>query len=331
MFRFLIHVRRCFAHSACAVAFIAAADLDARAAPRIAAPETTSKFGWRDSAETVTNRFALRNDGDTPLYISDVRVSCGCSRAEPARRELAPGERTTLAVRTALRGLHGAVRKSVTVVSNDPDTPYLTLWIEGEARAAVCLEPDGVSFGRINPHDPPPPLSVRLAGYATNATIAAVTCDPPLFPITVAPDARAFTVHPPAARVPGAQRALAQVALSDPNLSGLGIHLYAWVDDLIRVVPVSLAFSPGPTPAGLRLVVVRPGTVRRFLIKQAALEYGTGDVSFLPRPDGSYHVRLDRVVPDSLATNAALVIQTDLPEHPEWRVPLRVEGHRPAP
>ncbi len=316
-----------FAASFCAVACLWAGP--AGAAPRITTPQATYAFGWRDSAATVTNRFTLRNAGDAPLLLTDIRLSCGCSRAEPERRVLGPGEETALEVQTALSGLNGPLRKSATVTSNDPDTPYLTLWIEGEARAAVCLEPPSVSFGRVHPREPPTPVTVLLAGYLTNVTITAAISDNPVFAVSVEPGGRTLALAPPCMNAPGAQRGQVRVTLSDPAQPALALHLYAWLDDVLRVVPSALAFRPGGEPASTRLVIVRPGTAKRFRITGAVIEGGTGQADALARPDGSYQVAVQRVIPDTLATNATLLIRTDLPERPEWRVPLRREGHAP--
>ena len=292
------------------------------------APQSAFDFGWRDSAETVTNRFVLRNAGDVPLYLTDIRTSCGCTRAEPERRALAPGEETELEVRTALRGLNGRIRKSVTVTSNDPNTPHLSLWVEGDARAAVSLEPPSVSFGRIDPRHPPVAETVRLTGYLTNVTIQAATSDTSAFTVTRAPDGRALTVAPILSSEPGVRRGLAHVTLSDPSQPTLALQLYAWVDDLIRIAPPALAFRPSAEPATLRLIVVRPGTAKRFRVTAAVVEGGSGATRIIARPDGNYQIALEGVIPNSLATNAALVLQTDLAEHPDWRVPLRLEGLR---
>ena len=303
----------------------------AEAAPCIAAPQTTFSFGWRDAEETVTNRFILLNTGDAPLLLTDIRISCGCTHAEPERRQLQPGERTTLEMRLALHGLQGAQRKSVTVISNDPATPSLTFWIEGEARAAVCLEPPSVSFGRVQPQDPPVPSTVLLTGYRTNVTITAATSDNPVFAVSVVPGGRALSLAPPRLNAPGAQRGQVRVTLSDPAQPALSLHLYAWLDDVLRVVPAALAFRPGGEPASTRLVIVRPGTAKRFRITGAVIEGGTGHAEALARPDGSCQIAVQQVIPDTLATNATLLIRTDLPERPEWRVPMRREGHAAPP
>ncbi len=324
----LYHRRRSFARPAALLLGLSAGA--SLATPHIKAPEATCRFGWRDAAETVTNRFVIRNTGDAPLALGVIRTSCGCTRAAPDRRLLPPGEETTLEVRLDLQGLNGPQRKSVSVLSNDPDTPNLTLWIEGEARSAVCLEPSSVSFGRIDRHSPSPPVTVRLAGYATNVTVAAALSDDPAFPVEIAPDGRALTLTPPQVLSPGTRRTLVRVTLSDPARPALLLSLHAWADDILRVAPSALTFAPGAETASIRLVVVRPGTAGKFQITRVGIEGGTGTANALRRPDGSYHIKVAGVIPDTLTTNAALVIGTDLPSRPEWRLPLRREAW-PAP
>lgn len=301
------------------------------AAPRIVASPAIIRFGERDAAEVVSNRFVLSNAGDAPLIIGAVRTSCGCTRAEPECRLLQPGEETGLDVRLALRGLQGLQRKSLTVESNDPDTPNLTLWLEGESRSAVLLEPPSYSFGRVDTREPPPPATIRLSGYATNVTIAAASSDNPAFPVAVAPDGRTLTLASPRLTTPGACRGRVRVTLSDPARPALELQLYAWRSGALRVAPETLVFQPGSSPATTRLVIVRPGAAPRFKVTQVDIDGGSGHAEASARPDGSYQVRVEQVIPDSLATNAAVVIRTNLPECPEWRVPLRREGLPPAP
>ena len=314
--------------AAALAAALSAASSACLGGPRIEASLAVFDFGWRDASATVTNRFILRNSGDEILLLTDIRTSCGCSKAEPKRRALAPGEETALEVRTALRGLNGRIRKSVTVTSNDPGISHLSLWVEGEARAAVCLDPPSVSFGRIDPNHPPAAEPVRLAGYLTNVTIRAATSDTPAFTVTCAPGGRALTVVPALPAEPGARHGLAHVTLSDPAQPTLALQLYAWIDDLLRITPAALAFRPSAQAATMRLIIVRRGTAKRFNVTAAVVEGGTGATRIMARPDGNCQIALEGVIPDALATNAALVIRTDLAEHPEWRVPLRLEGLR---
>lgn len=299
----------------------------AAAAPHLEAPLATHDFGWRDAAETVTNRFILRNTGDADLHLTAIKTACGCTRAEPAARVIAPGAETVLEVHLALRGLQGQQRKSVSVLSNDPAVPNLTLWMQGEARAAVCLEPPAFSFGRILPAEPPAAATVRLGGYLTATIMTQAVSDNPAFPVSLGTDGRSLLLGPPVLPLPGAHRATVTVTLSCADRGTLSLPVYAWLDDLLRIHPAVLAYrvsQPEETSVS-RIVLVRRGAAPRFHVTAVHLEGVCGEASFLTRPDGTVHVRVPPVQTDTITPHAALVIVTDLPDRPEWRVPIRIQ------
>ncbi len=296
-------------------------------APRLEVPIATYNFGWRDAEETVTNCFVLRNTGDADLHLTDIRTSCGCTQAKPSDRVIAPGRETVLEVHLALRGLQGRQRKSVSVLSNDPEVPSITLWMQGEARAAFCLEPPAYSFGRIHPKEPPAPATIRLGGYAATVTVTRAVSDNPSFPVSVNPDGRSLTLGPPALTAPGAHRAKVAVTLSSAEKGELSLPVYAWLEDLLRIHPSVLSFHSGaaadsPLP---RIVIVRRGTAPVFHVTGVRVAGAAGKASFQMRPDGSVHIRVDHVEAATAGPDAALVIATDLPDHPEWRVPIRTQ------
>lgn len=290
-------------------------------------PLTTYDFGWRDAAETVTNRFVLRNTGTADLHLRSIQTSCGCTRAEPTSRVIAPGAETILEVHLALRGLQGQQRKAVSVLSNDPKTPNLTLWIQGEARAAVCLEPSAFSFGRLPPDTPSATAMIRLGGYLTTATITNAVSDNPAFPVSLGADGRSLLLAPPTLSTPGAHRATITVTLSCADRAPLSLPVYAWMEDLLRIHPPVLTYRANQKTAALapRTVIVKRGTAPQFQITAVRVEGASGEASFETRPDGTVHVQVPAIGTNTVTPGAALVIVTDLPERPEWRVPIRVQ------
>jgi len=295
-------------------------------APRLEVPLTTYDFGWRDATETVTNRFVLRNTGKADLHLKSIQTSCGCARAEPASRVIAPGAETVLEVLLALRGLQGQQRKSVSVLSNDPETPNLTLWMQGEARAAVCLEPPAFSFGHLLPDTPPATVTVRLDGYLTTATMTNAVSDNPAFPVSLSADGRSLLLEPPTLSVPGAHRATITVTLSCADRAPLSLPVYAWLEDLLRIYPAVLTCRADQTAAHApRIVIVKRGTVPRFQVTAVRVEGARGEASFKTHHDGTVHVHVPAIWPDTITPEAALVIVTDLPDRPEWRVPIRIQ------
>jgi len=61
--------------------------------------------------------FAYTNTGKTPLLLSRVRSSCGCTIPKWSRMPLNPGESDTIKVRYDTKRL-GSFHKSITVLSN---------------------------------------------------------------------------------------------------------------------------------------------------------------------------------------------------------------------
>lgn len=89
-------------------------------------------FGTVPNTGPVSQAFEVRNAGQGLLRIDGVSTSCGCTTAEIARDELAPGESTELTVTydpLAHDGALGEFLRLVYVRSDDPQTPEATLTI----------------------------------------------------------------------------------------------------------------------------------------------------------------------------------------------------------
>jgi hypothetical protein len=278
-------------------------------------------------AETVTNRLCC-GTWRANLHLTEIRTSSDASMPNPAARDSAGGE-TSLDVHLSLRGLQGHQRKSVSVLSNDPHTPNLTLWIEGEARAAVGLEPPACSFGRVNPHEPPAPITVRLAGYETAITVTEAASDHPAFSVAVHTDGRSLTVQPPVLTDPGVYRGRVTVTLSTPQRGPLVLPVSAGSTTCCAFIPppwytVQSKGVPRLYASGHRA----QRTALRFRVTGVRLEGARGNATFQTRPDGSVHIRVQGVESAPFAPDAALIIDTDLSEKSAWRVPLKRETTR---
>jgi len=102
------------------------------AAPRIACPNATCDFGALSVTQSVRQAFIIRNDGDEPLLITNIRGCCGAStRLET--NSIAPGTQTTFDVSLSLRGRLGNQHKSLYLESNDPKEPLLQVRFIGRA------------------------------------------------------------------------------------------------------------------------------------------------------------------------------------------------------
>lgn len=63
-------------------------------APKIVIQESRWNFGEIYQRQTVWHTFVIRNEGDEPLIISDVKSSCpSCTGAMVGKKVIQPGER----------------------------------------------------------------------------------------------------------------------------------------------------------------------------------------------------------------------------------------------
>ena len=134
-----------------AASAVAAALCAAAPAPRIVCPEPDYDFGALDNSATVEHDYPIRNEGPVTLEITSVRASCGCTVATASNRLVPPGGETSVHATFALKGRLGFQQKSITVESNDPDTPALVLQLRGTAVQSLRATPSSVFFGRISP------------------------------------------------------------------------------------------------------------------------------------------------------------------------------------
>lgn len=89
--------------------------------PKAGAQITEHNFGDIKQGDVVSYDFNITNNGGDVLKIIDVRASCGCTAAQPDKKELKPGESTTIKVTFNSKGRKGAQVKTVRVITNDPE------------------------------------------------------------------------------------------------------------------------------------------------------------------------------------------------------------------
>ncbi len=84
--------------------------------------ETTFDFGKIKEGEKVTHKFAFKNIGTTPLIVSKVNPSCGCTTPDWTKTPVQPNEMGFVEVQFDSQGRPGQATKSVTVVANTDPT-----------------------------------------------------------------------------------------------------------------------------------------------------------------------------------------------------------------
>lgn len=99
--------------------------------PRISVQLIEHNFGDIIQGQVAAHSFKLSNVGGDILKINEVRPTCGCTAAQPEKKELAPGESTTIKVEFNSAGRLGYQEKYILVKSNDPQNAELRLVLKG--------------------------------------------------------------------------------------------------------------------------------------------------------------------------------------------------------
>lgn len=89
----------------------------------------THNFGEIPQKKSVSIDFEFTNTGDTPLVITNVKTSCGCTATNYPKTAIAPGVTSKITVAYNAKAI-GAFSKTITVVTNATEQTKL-LHIKG--------------------------------------------------------------------------------------------------------------------------------------------------------------------------------------------------------
>ena len=102
----------------------------AQGTPRIQFDQTIYDFGKTSVVTSVSGIFKFQNTGDGVLKLEPPKPSCGCTVAEVKPDTLPPGATGELPFSLNLGYYRGNLEKHITVKSNDPKTPEVSLGIK---------------------------------------------------------------------------------------------------------------------------------------------------------------------------------------------------------
>jgi hypothetical protein len=76
------------------------------------------------TGKEIKGKLVLKNKGDVLLKIYGVSSTCGCTTLKLKERKIEPGLEVDLDFVVDTRGKLGMVEKTITIHSNDPETPW---------------------------------------------------------------------------------------------------------------------------------------------------------------------------------------------------------------
>lgn len=130
-----------------AIAQEKAASTAEKAAPRLTLVEPVKDFGTVPKGEKINYSFEIKNTGTADLEIIAAKPTCGCTVAE-FDKIIKPGTTGKVVANVDTANFAGPISKSVTLETNDPNTPTAQVTISAIVKPYVDAYPAG--FVRYN-------------------------------------------------------------------------------------------------------------------------------------------------------------------------------------
>lgn len=118
-----------------------------KAAPRLTLVEPIKDFGTVPKGEKLNYSFVVKNTGTADLEIIAAKPTCGCTVAD-FDKIIKPGQTGKVAAAVETINFAGPISKSITLETNDPNTPTAQLTISAIVKPFVEAYPAG--FVRFN-------------------------------------------------------------------------------------------------------------------------------------------------------------------------------------
>src|SRR5579862_5326087 len=118
-------------------------------APKIQFDKTVYDFGSTSFVDSVMGTFTFSNTGQADLKVGKPQPSCGCTVASVKPEVLKPGEKGELVFKVNIGAAHGALEKHITVPSNDPQTPSISLSVKADVKQVIEVTPGLITMGAV--------------------------------------------------------------------------------------------------------------------------------------------------------------------------------------
>lgn len=302
-------------------------DADRRPAPKLVCPEPEYSFGMVTNTRDIIHDFVIRNDGDAPLKIAQVKLPCGCMLLRLMDDNVQPGKETVLRARFPLKGLSGPQRKRIVLLSNDPVRPRMTLLLTGEAIAELDIRPRQLFWGNLR-EDAAVEKTVNVRFHDDqDFHVVGVEASSPLFAAEVSSNAEAPSGRVKVRTVPplprGIFRGSLKILTDHPRFNTLVIPMSGRVIGELYTIPDEIVLAPAKQPVS-RALMVYSSQKQKFSVLQVKPPITNIEVKVKSSLFSGYRVELRNIVPNVALNGQCVVITTDYAPMKELSVPLRV-------
>ena len=321
----------------------------AEGTPKIQFDQMVYDFGKTSQVATVSGVFKFKNIGDGVLKLEPPKPSCGCTVAELKPDTLQPGETGELPFTLHLGQVKAQFDKRITVKSNDPQTPEVSLTIKVDYTPLYDINPitlapqlafgvnDTDQFTTITRTDGKPLRIVRLDGSK------------PWITAKVEPGAKAddaterirITIQRDGP--PRRFNEFVQVYTAEQtNTPASGIYLYGQIMGEISLSPESLYWSvpnttnttnaPAERPEAqiTQRVTIRSAAGKAIELKNPQSSIKGMKVELVPKEAGKVYelvARLDEVPATTISGSVSF--ETSVAAQPRIEIPVIVNVFKP--
>lgn len=302
-------------------------------APNIACDEPTYDFGELLNNRDIRHTYVVKNIGDMPLEISDVRTSCGCTIARISKKTVPPGDEAEVTAVLKLRGRRGHQRKSFNVVSNDPDTPWLSLYMQGKALKEVDISPNRIFFRQLGESSAVEQVIEIRCNTDDTINIKSLETSSDFFAADheVIEEGKAHKIRvqtqPPLSM--GPTRGTLVINTDNKEFPSLTVPLSLHVVGELRFSPKQINLLQSDSPIS-RTVFVAPGTKNDFTIEKVEPPIESIEVHVAPAGRNGYRIQLKNLVPNEELKGKYLKITTSAEGMKEIEIPFVLIAPAPS-
>lgn len=320
-----------------AVLFVATTLLAQAGKPKAVPVEPIKDFGIVPKGDKVVHDFLIRNEGDAPLQITDVKAACGCTVVD-YDKTIAPGQTGKVHAEVDTATFNGPISKGVTVFTNDPDHAQLDLTVRAKVEPFIQTKPGYARYITVQGEEKTGTI-VQTLWSPDGTAFDVVKVDSP-YPFL----ATSFREAKPEERTPdaaGKQWRVEMTLSNDAPVGALADHVRISTThprQKLVTIPVSgfvrpvLHVTPPEADLGaVKLDEARRVTfnVRNFSTQPIKITSAEGSLPGLKTEivslqEGSeYQVRI--ILPQDMAKgpfNGKVTLRTDSPKKPTIEVPV---------
>ncbi len=116
--------------------------------PKAMPLEPIKDFEIVAKGEVIVHEFEIKNEGNAPLELTDVRPACGCTVAS-FDKVIEPGAVGKVRARVKTENFNGPIAKSIAVFTNDPETPKIQLVVKAKVKPFVAVAPGFARYSYV--------------------------------------------------------------------------------------------------------------------------------------------------------------------------------------